>query len=389
MQVFKTYFKVSKKHLGAFFIYTTIFIVLLSVFVAQRKEESDPAAFQSSKIKVSIFDHDQSDLSTSLVSFISENHNIVKIDEDLKSIRDKMYIRDVEYVLIIPEGFEKKLTSTDIDPSYGLEAYKFPGSVSATFIQSQINSFLNIYSSYTILGYDANTANEKTLETLSLETEANVSAALEEKISVPHIYYTIICYILVSVIVMCIAPIIIVFNKEELKNRTNLSCVSQVKRNLSIAAASLIFTLLIFLLFTVISFFMAGNEMKTGIGALRILNTFVNSIVCLSFAFMIATFVTNENQLTFIANFFGLASSFLCGVFVGREFLGKAVVNFSKILPAYWYMDVEIALSKYNHISQFTESTTRTLTYGYVIQILFAIVMFSVGMVISKSRKSA
>lgn len=403
MQVFKTYFKVAKKHLGAFFIYSFIFLVLLNLFVSQKTD--NPENFKTSKIKVSVFDHDHSNLSSSLISFIDENHEIVKMDEDIDTIRDKMYIRDVEYVLIIPEGFEKNIISSgnaaaselaqhNTDKSlnenpYQLESFKFPNSVSAIFIQSQINKFINIYSSYMILGYDADTANTKTLETLTLEAKANITASQSEEISVSHVYYTYICYILISSIVLCIAPIIIVFNKDEIKRRTNLSCVSPFKKNLCIAFASLFFMLIILFLFVGISFIMAGNEMTTGIGMVRIFNTFVNAVMCLSFAFLLATFVTNENLLGFITNFFGLASSFLCGIFVDRQFLGKTVLNFSKILPAHWYMNIELELTKYEKLSEFTNSTVKTLTYGFVIQLLFAVAMFAAGMVISKTKKSA
>ena len=77
----------------------------------------------------------------------------------------------------------------------------------------------------------------------------------------------------------------------------------------------------------------------------------------------------------------GLGSSFLTGVFVDRFLLAPSVLAVGKLLPTYWYVDVELAL---------TDGITgnkNTILAGYGIQILFAVLLFAVGIVCSKSTK--
>lgn len=379
MQIFKAFFKISKHSLGIMIMYTVIFLVLLEMMAANRNPSS-VSEFTESSINLAIFDNDMSSLSKDLTDYLSLKHNIVEFDFSLDTIRDKMYNRTVDYVLIIPENFyEKTLNNEDIS----LTSYKLPESVSAQFIELQINSFVSLYSTYLKTCDDASCAYIKTITTLEQEADVSVYNNDSNTSSLPlvHYFYLFIPYVFISVLTMCVTPILISMNKEEIKIRTLCSKLPATKRNIYIALSTFGIGFAVFLFFGIFSIFRFTDEMFTFVGLLRILNCFIFMIVCLSICFLFGTIMKNKNFISMAANIIGLGSSFLTGVFVDRFLLSPSVLAIGRLFPTYWYVDVELALT--DGIS----GNTNTILVGYGIQILFAILLFAIGIVFSKSTK--
>lgn len=378
MQVFKTFFKISKRYKSSLIMYTAIFLTLLSIMASQNNK-STASDFTSTTLNIAIFDEDNSSLSTGLYDYLASMHDMTDISKDLDEIRDNMYKRNVDYVLIIPKGFEAEVinsNSTDL-----LEAYKLPSSIAAQFIDMQINKFISIYSTYLETGLDAAVAYEKTTNTLNTETVVNIMDKDEEDFSIVHFFYLYLPYILISIIISCLGPILVSFNKTEVKKRTLCSNISYLGRNLSIAAATIVYSLIIFAFFVIFSLIQYGNDMFTVVGGLRILNGFIYTLVSIGFAFILAQFTNNLNVLNMFSNIIGLGSSFLCGIFVGRELLAPAVVSIGRFFPAYWYVNVESALTT------FDGTINSTIITGYLVQLLFAVALFAGGMVVNKLKK--
>ena len=78
--------------------------------------------------------------------------------------------------------------------------------------------------------------------------------------------------------------------------------------------------------------------------------------------------------------------SFLCGVFVDLEILGKGVRTFAQFLPAYWY---EVANGLLANNSTFSHAQQTSLYTCYGLQLLFAAAILGVAMVISRFRQTA
>lgn len=379
MQIFKTFFKLSKHSIGIMITYTVIFLILLEI-MASNRGPSSVSEFTESSINVAIFDNDQSLLSTGLTNYITSKHNIVKFDYSLDTIRDKMYSRAVDYVLIIPENFyEKTLNNEDIS----LNSYKLPESVSTQFVELQINNFISAYSTFLKTEKDASTAYAKTLEALEQEATVSIYNNTSGSTSLPliHYFYLFLPYILISVLTMCITPILIAMNKEEIKIRTLCSKMPALKRNIYITLSSFSIGFIIFLFFGVFSIIRFPKEMFTMVGLLRLLNCFIYMVVCLSICFIFGIVLKSKNLISMASTIVGLGSSFLTGVFVDRFLLAPSVLAVGKLLPTYWYVDVELALT------DGIVGNKNTILAGYGIQILFAVLLFAVGIVCSKSTK--
>ena len=105
-----------------------------------------------------------------------------------------------------------------------------------------------------------------------------------------------------------------------------------------------------------------------------------------SLSFLIGTLARREEIISAIVNVVSLGMSFLCGVFVELEVLGKGVRTFAQFLPAYWY---EVANGLLSNNSSLSPAQQTSLYTCYGLQILFAAAILGVAMVISRIRQTA
>lgn len=78
MQIYKTFLKMLIRNLPSGLLYLGIFVGI-AIVVTNNGQNKDIASFTSSKLNVAIIDDDNSELSKSLVDYISSCHNIVSI----------------------------------------------------------------------------------------------------------------------------------------------------------------------------------------------------------------------------------------------------------------------------------------------------------------------
>ena len=267
MTVFSTFLKVTKKYIGTIIMYTCIFLSV-ALMVTRFNKQDYIESFKSTRLAVAYFNHSDSVLADKLIKYISDNHDIkTGIPENIDSIRDEIYNRNIDYVLIIPEDFGTEHT---------VSAYKLPGSFSAEFMDMSIENFIKTYLAYDAMGIDENTAYENTLKTVSMSTEVAISDNSTKTVySAEHYYYNYMPYILLMAIVTSLAPALMSFNKQEVEKRTLCSGMTIARRNVSLALGSVILTLAITAIYFICSFFMYGSAMFTKAGAIIMLNSVV------------------------------------------------------------------------------------------------------------------
>ncbi|MBR6664670.1 MAG: ABC transporter permease [Lachnospiraceae bacterium] len=378
MTVFKTYFKIAKKHMGNFIMYTAIFLSI-TMFIAQNNI-NNVESYAGSTVRVAIFDEDNSDLSKGLTTYLDMQHELVTIDKDLDAIRDALYIRKAEYVITIPQGFETAVLESISEKN--LEVYKLPGSVTAQFVDLSIDTFLSTYKAYLAGGFSSAQAYEKTLQTI--EAQSVVSFYNKESGNTfprIHYFYVYIPYALISITILCIGPMLIGFQRTQIKDRVNCSKVSSLKKNMALLSASSLYTLVIVLFYFIISLILYSSDVTADTILFRLLNVAVQAFVCLSFTFLFSLLTKKVALLSMFSNVFGLGSSFLCGIFVPREYLSDTVANIGRFLPAYWYVNVE------NAICEFSPKVYSTITTGYLVQVLYGVAVLVIALVIGQYQR--
>lgn len=381
MTVFNAFMKVVLKRLRTSMIYIVIF-VSICVGLALNSKPAD--SFTDYTLDISINDLDDTPASRAVAEYIADNHNVVETITDKDDILDSLFYLKTDIVLTINKGYSENLAKGQTDELFS--AYRIPDSYYAELFDSQINNYIGIVSSYIAGGDDIEKAVEKAGETASLEVEVtNIKASEKSNSSGITVFFQYIPYILILSLVTAICPSILTMTSNEIRNRTNCSCVSSAKQLIQLVLGTVIVSFSIFLILIIASIALYRGELFTSTGLLALLNAFVFLLFVIMFTLLIAVIAPSPRAVDMIANIFGLGMSFLCGVFVPQYLLSDAVLSVGKFFPAYWYVKANNMLAGVNGYV-FTNSDFFT---AIAVQLAFTVAIFFITLLISKSRRSA
>ena len=118
-------------------MYLGIFLgIAVLTQTANSKKTED--SYETAAVNIAVIKEDDSRLADGLYDYLAEIHNIVSIGDEKKDIQDALYYRYVEYVVIIPQGYQEKF----LNDGAKLQTSKLPQSESSQYIDAQINNYL-------------------------------------------------------------------------------------------------------------------------------------------------------------------------------------------------------------------------------------------------------
>lgn len=384
MQVFKSFFMIARKRLRSACIYFAIYTVIILIF-SFTAESSFDGNFQSSALSVYIEDHDCTDASLALCSYLDSLHEVTTEPLSAEEIADQMYYRMLDYVLVIPQGFEEKLLAQDTGGL--LDSSMIPGSSNGIFVNLQVTQYIHSLQSYLAGGYTLSSALTATDRCLAEIPAVNaVSFGSDNSVTDNRVFYfyQYLPYVFILILFAGMAPILITMNEPDMRRRTLCSCLPASGRNLQLAAACTLYALLVWLLFMLLGFGIFRQDFLTRYSLLAMGNSFIFLLFCVAVTLFVSIFSPDENVLNMISNIIGLSMSFLCGVFVPQSMLSDGVLAVGKFLPAYWYVSI-------NDMLALSEQTFDMHAYlqGLGIQLLFAAAAFALLMAFSGARRRA
>ncbi len=387
MQVFKAFMKTEKHFLPVICVYFIIFCAI--AFLATRFNiDSKDTAFQTASLNIGIIDEDDSASSKALREYLGSLHTLTDLPFEKEILLDQLFYRNLDYILILPKDFEEQLLTKDSKTLF--ETVQIPGIYSSAFIDEQVNAYLKTVKLYLAGGFTLTDSLQHTNESLldSLN-QVNVitpkdSGKKSSALTAIYYFYQFLPYVLLSMILCGLTPILTIFWEKNLTKRMSCSPTSLISRNFQLALGSILFCLSIWLLFILTSRIFYGAEMFSEKGLLCIANSFFVLPLGAAVSLIIGCFSPKGNAISMINNVFSLGMSFLCGIFVPQQMLGEQVLSISKYLPLYWY------IKNNNLIAGFTEESFEINTYvkNIVIQFLFCVALFAVALVISKYKSA-
>lgn len=385
MQVFKAFSKiVPKKFLGVFIIYTVIFVGL-AIFFSKSGLTPMEDAFELSKVKVSVINEDNTALAKGLENYINDIAKPVEIETDEESIKDALFFRQTEFVVIIPEGFQDSFTSSN---DQSIHTMSVPDSTSSEYAKTLIDRYLNTarlyFAAYPEISFED--VHEKVLTDIS--TEVNVSfldRIASKSMSNLNGYFNFLSYILVAMLISMVGRIMLIFNNKEIKMRNYCAPFSINNYNYQLIFSNLLLAFIVWLIFVVFAFVINNGALNETGSYLYIVNSFVLTILCLSISFLVATFAT-KTSIDPIGNCISLGLSFLGGSFVPQALLSDTLQTVGTFNPIFWYVKVNDAIG---NLTTITQSTLEPIIYGILVQLAFAIAFLSIALVIIKQRRYA
>ncbi|HEZ7989024.1 MAG TPA: ABC transporter permease [Ruminococcus sp.] len=387
MQVFKAFFKISKKKLGIIITYVAIFAAISMLITSDASKDDD---FSSTKLDITIIDEDGSEESEMLVNYLSTKHDIVDIENNKEALTDALYYYETSYILKIKSGYAEKLKNNISDELF--ESYQHSESYRSTYFETQLNQYINTILMYEKGGFSLDDACKK--------AEAAVNESVEVKKedfsgnntfgSMAGIFFQYLPYMFISMFITCLCPIHVKFNRDDIKNRMNASSLSVKSKTLQILFASSFFVLAIWIIFMLIyigySSVISGklhiifskNEM------IAVLNSIIMAIIAAGIALIVSSFSPKDEAVSMIGNIIGLGSSFLCGVFVDQQFLGSGVLSAARFIPVYWYVKANNTI-----FGRSGETYDITKVFEYIgVELLFAAFIFSILFLLTKLNQS-
>ena len=382
MTVFRGFLMITKRNIHLMFLYIVVFLAI--AIAVQKTTNNTSSSFQPESLNITVIDRDNGELARGLTAYLEQFHTLVDIPDDVSILQDRMFYRDIYYVVTIPESFEERCL-------YGgelLPVTKVPGSNSGFYVDQQIDTFLNDVRILTESGFSLTDAITDVIENGDDMSEVTLLDKNGYGGDPPdHAFmFQYMPYILISILCYALTYIMIAFLNPDVKRRMMCSAVPVRSQNIQLFLGYILVGLFVWSICTILPFMMYRKSFITDPNMpFYLLNSFLMTLVSLSLAFLSGTLVKREELVSAVVNVLSLGMSFLCGVFVDLDILNKGVRTAAQFLPVYWYETVNGLLA--NNAS-FSHSQQISLFTGYGLQLLFAAVFIGVGLVISRNRQA-
>jgi ABC-2 type transport system permease protein len=199
-------------------------------------------------------------------------------------------------------------------------------------------------------------------------------------------YFRFIAYCMLAATMMGVSLAMISINETNVSNRTLCSPLMPARMNLQLVLANGVFALVVWVALCAIT--LAYNApVKLDLGLLLLcLNALVFALVSLCIGLLIGKFIRSHSVQAAVTNVVSLGVSFISGVFVGQEMLGKTVQMIGSFTPTYWYIRVVDAIGS---TPAFSAQSIKPAVEGMLIQLGFAAAILIVLLAISKQRQKS
>lgn len=380
MTVFKGFLKVLNKCKGVIILYTAI-LLFFGAFSLKTSEENN-INFENSKPDVLIINKDENKgITKNLIDYIESNSNIKNIENEEDKISDALFYRDINYVIYIPDNYREDFLN-GLNPEIKI---KKTGDYNSSYAEMLLTKYLK-----TANAYSKDITNEDELISKINDTlDENIEVSITSKVNKSALekatyYYNFANYSILAGLIYVVCLILSSFKNEKIRKRTIISSMNYKTYNRILLLSSMLFAVVLWLLYVVISFILVGDTMFTLNGVVYIINSFIFTMCALSLAFLIANVISNKNAINGIVNVIALGSSFLCGSFVPTSWLPDSVLKIAHILPSYYYIQSNEIVGS---IKVTNLSSINDILINMVVIVIFMIAFVIVNNIISKKNR--
>lgn len=362
-------------------LYIVIFLAI-SLLTQKMLGPQGVVSFERQRLDIAVIDRDGGRLAKGLTEYLSACHNIKDIPDDKSILQDRLFYREIYYIVTIPEDFEDKV----LRGAQSLPVTKVPGSTSGFYVDQQINTFLNSVRIMTDGGFSLTDAIEKVKKNLAKAPDVTLIDKNGHGGSMPgHAFmYQYMPYIIISILCYTLGYLMIEFNRPDIRKRMRCSAVSDRTLNTQLFLGYAVVGFAVWCICTIMPVLVYGKQFLTDANLpFYLMNSFVLTIVALALAFFAGSFLKSEELISAVVNVLSLGMSFLCGVFVSMDVLGKGVLTVAHFLPVYWYEASNNLLAENKSLSP---AQTTELFTGLGIQLLFAAAFLGAALVFRKNR---
>ncbi|MBE5961394.1 MAG: ABC transporter permease [Lachnospiraceae bacterium] len=383
MQVFKAFFRITKREITTCLINLGVFVAL-AVMIMNSNTSAVEDSFQEADIPIAIVDRDHSAESEAVEEYLNSTYHTVSVNDSKDDLQDALFFRDITYLVILPEGFSESLYKEDVSLA---DTVKVPDSYTSIYTDIDLEQFFSTLKLYVNSGYTVSEALDS-IDQASKVSETSVTLRLREHATENHsktyYYFRLLPYPLLALVISCISLLLLNFNKTDIKRRSLCSSLTLYSRNAQLTIASLILSLIFFTVTMGIGYILTkGTLFESSIWIYYMINGLIMTFTSLSIAYLIGISISSAEQVSMIGNIVSLSLCFLGGIFVPLSMISTKVQYFARILPTYWYTKINQTLGGYTVLP----SALRKDIFGqYLLQLLTGFCIFCIALLISKQK---
>lgn len=379
MIVFSTFWRIVKKYKGTILLYTVMLIMFGGINLTSNSTND---MFTPTKPNIFIVNKDSNmGLTKNLINYLKKNTNVVSLEDDEEKINDALFYRDISYVIYIPKNYSKDVLDKK-DVTIDIKSSK---DYTSSLTEMMLDKYLNVQSNLVNIINNQDELVNMINNTLDVNNEVVVSSKLDNSyLNRVSRYFNFGSYSLLAVIIFIVTLVINSFKENTINKRIIVSSFNYKKHNSLLMLSSFVYSLIVWVLFSLLSVILLGKDMISLRGILYFVNTFMFVMPTLSFGILISTLVNNKDSIGGIVNVVGLGSAFLCGAFIPTEYLPKIVLSIAHVFPAYYFIDSNNLLSSMEIINF---SNLIPVFINYFVLIIFMLIFIAVNNYVLKKKR--
>ena len=384
MKVFKTCNTIIKRRITAMALYFLIFLAL-TVIMPILTADQHTLDFFEMKPNFTVINRDgDTPLSEGLAAYLGARGNKVVLDDRLETLQDASFYRATDYIIILPQGFRDAFFSGG---TVKIKTVATTDSAKGFYVDMLINQYLNqarFYGSPDGMGEEALAA--AVIRDLSAETRVETKRfGAGAPISTGFLIYNrMLSYMVIILIILCVSNTTSAFRRPDMRMRNLCSPLKPRSMSLQQILCGVLVSAAVWVSLTVLGFIMYGSELAAAdrrtVG-LILLNTLVITLLALSVASLVSSFIRSANSQNAAANFVSLGLCFLGGVFVPLDLFGEGLLMASRFTPVYWY---STALDNIFALTSFEWGVMAPIWQAMLTQLIFTAAFFCLALVIGK-----
>lgn len=379
MIVFNTFWRIVKKYKGTILLYTVMLIMFGGINLTSNSTND---MFTPTKPNIFIVNKDSNmGLTRNLINYLKKNTNVVSLEDDEEKINDALFYRDISYVIYIPKNYSKDVLDKK-DVTIDIKSSK---DYTSSLTEMMLDKYLNVQSNLVNITNNQDELVNMINNTLDVNSEVVVSSKLDNSyLNRVSRYFNFGSYSLLAVIIFIVTLVINSFKENTINKRIIISSFNYKKHNSLLMLSSFVYSLIVWVLFSLLSVILLGKDMISLRGILYFVNTFMFVMPSLSFGILISTLVNNKDSIGGIVNVVSLGSAFLCGAFIPTEYLPKIVLSIAHVFPAYYFIDSNNLLSSMEIINF---SNLTPVFINYFVLIIFMLIFIVVNNYVLKKKR--
>lgn len=379
MTVFKTFLKILNKNKFIIILYT-VFLIGFGGFNMQTSDNS--TNFVASKPDIMIVNYDEEKgITKDLIKYITDNSNIIELNNNEEAINDGLFYRDVNYVIYIPENYSEDFMDGK-NPEINI---KSTGDYKSSFAEMLLSRYIKVANIYQKSIDNEDELISKINETLSKESEVEITSKLDtDGLAKATFYYNFASYSILACLVYVICLVLSSFKDIKIQKRTIISSTDYRKLNRQLLLSNSLFSIILWGVYVALSFVLIEDVMFSNQGIIYLINSFIFTMCATTIALFIGNLVSNKNAINGIVNVIALGSSFLCGAFVPMEWLPDGVLKIAHILPSYYYISSNESLKT---LEVFNLETMQPIITNMIVILGFSIIFIILTNIVSKRKQ--